>query len=81
MAEQLKRAFSNNPALTAPASEALSCLPRQGENFQEAEDGSSSNTVVEQQLEDGKRVPVANAARVSKYDIGWRRVVRHFSPA
>jgi hypothetical protein len=82
MAEQLQRVLSNNPALTAPASEALSCCPpRQGEHFQGAADGLSSNTEVVEQVKNGKGVPLVNAARVSKYDIGWRRVVRHFSPA
>jgi hypothetical protein len=82
MADELNRILSNNPALTAPASETLSCCPpKQGEHFQEAEDGSSSSTVVEEQLRNGNKIQLANAARVSKYDTGWRRVVRHFSPA
>jgi hypothetical protein len=60
MAGQLQRVLSNNPALTAPASEGLSCCPpREGEHLQGAADGSSSNRVVVEQVKNGNGIPLS----------------------
>ncbi len=84
MAEILIPVLSNNPALTNPTSQSLNCCSS-GENQENqdfpSEDALSSGTATTEQLRIQTVVAPIKATQVSKYDIGVRRVIRHFSPA
>ena len=74
--------MSNNPALTLPASQSLDCCtPRQTPRHRREEDLSTSGSAGDEELKDGNEKARAKTVGTSKYDVGWRRVVRHFSPA
>lgn len=66
--------MSNNPALTAPALHGLQCCsPGQNQHFPLG-DASSSDTATTEQRIQTRMSP-------TKYDVGFRRVIRHLSPA
>jgi hypothetical protein len=74
--------MSNNPALTAPASHGLHCCsPGQMEGVAGGEDVSFSGAKRHEELKKRAENAQTKTAAASKYDVGWRRVVRHFSPA
>lgn len=74
--------MSNNPALTAPASEVLdNYLPRQRQRQWGENVPSSATAGVEESKPDDDGQIQPRAVGFSKYDVGWRRIVRHFSPA
>lgn len=66
----------DNPALTVPASEALEY--RFNTNNNAVREGHGSNAIASQEggkdLEKGKK-------NLTKYEQGWRRIVRNFSPS
>lgn len=59
----------NNPAMTIPASRSL----------------STSGTTEPARPSDGEQKEVQGgttvAAKLTKYEVGWRRIVRNFSPS
>lgn len=79
-AAEIDRLASNNPAMTAPASRTATSrltLSRsrtrtrtQSETFEASDPSGEQETV--------QRNPTVE---LTKYDVGWRRVVRHFSPS
>lgn len=73
--QELERLASDNPAMTVPASQTVSRgkLQRQVSNRQAVKSSNPSGeqgTVIEKSLQ-----------QLTKYDVGWRRVVRNFSPS
>ncbi|KAK6368289.1 hypothetical protein LTR64_006442 [Lithohypha guttulata] len=74
---------SNNPAMTAPASSFLPPPPDHLLNRQRssnATDAASQDQIVSSTIANGT-AKVTSYRSISKYDKGWRRVVRHFSPS
>jgi hypothetical protein len=65
----MDRLASNNPAVSAPASQALD-----GE-------GHRQRKTVSDPAGDEAKVKVNGNMSPSKLDMGWRRVVRNFSPS
>ncbi|KAF3762647.1 hypothetical protein M406DRAFT_46308 [Cryphonectria parasitica EP155] len=73
--EELERVASNNPAMTAPMTSAISSR----------NDDSDGHMEVSNPAGDTEGLDMTSDAEgnqfVSKYDRGWRRVVRNFSPS
>ncbi|KAH6865603.1 sulfite transporter Ssu2 [Alternaria rosae] len=67
---ELDRVASDNPALTAPAAQRapIRRLKSQGPTSTSAAQSTGSNTTVA-------------SGELTKYDVGWRRIVRNFSPS
>jgi len=84
--DQLERLASNNPAMTMPAS---SALPLTMSRSRRQRSGTEDRPPVDDSSEDHISDPALNITTTSsnsyqpesKYDKGWRRIVRNFSPA
>lgn len=68
--EQLRRLASNTPAVTAPVSQTLSyeSVRQRAQWLQRSE-------------KDHERPKLQGSGPLTKYDVGWRRIIRNFSPA
>ena len=75
MDEQMTRMASNNPAVTIPASQTQSQRQRKPQNGHVVK---ASDPAGDQEVENPDQPPIQN---LTKYDVGWRRVVRNFSPS
>ena len=73
--EELKRMASNNPAMTAPASQIVAPDATQRHHTTQTST-EVSNPAGQQQV-----IPKEAIKQLTKYDVGWRRVVRNFSPS
>lgn len=67
MSDKMDRLASNNPAVTVPASQALN--------------GNRQRTTVSNPAGEVARAEINSNMPPSKLDVGWRRVVRNFSPS
>ena len=79
MDDQMMRTGSNNPAVTVPAvpnhhQSRRQRKPREGEKGDVSDPAGDETAVAPNQ----ELVP---SQRLTKYDVGWRRVVRNFSPS
>lgn len=69
---ELDRIASDNPALTAPAAQRIP-VSRHRSHGQAKQVSESSN--------DSQTALPESQPKLSKYDVGWRRVIRNFSPS
>ncbi|KAJ9664158.1 Plasma membrane sulfite pump involved in sulfite metabolism [Neophaeococcomyces mojaviensis] len=81
--QQLERLASNNPAMTMPANVRLPEAADCSTSVQDDSLGSAGGTkILSDPAGDITKVRSATSFRPkSKYDVGWRRVVRNFSPS
>jgi hypothetical protein len=77
--DQMLRIGSNNPAITVPSSQIYEQSRRQS-NPQEGE-GVDVSDPAGDQTKGAQNQDLDSIQRVTKYDVGWRRVVRNFSPS
>lgn len=77
--DELQRMASDNPAMTAPASQSLNApltvSPSRSRN--RANGVTASNTAGDE----AAAVSEKTQAQLTKYDTGWRRIVRNLSPS
>src|SRR4051794_26084628 len=77
MDDEMYRRASNNPAVTVPASQAYGESQRQ----RKPEKGDKVEHPAGDQTKTGPNDDFVSSRRFTKYDVGWRRVVRNFSPS
>lgn len=77
--DQMMRIGSNNPAITVPAGQIYD-QSRRHRKLQNGEEVGGSDPAGDQEdvRQDQNYV---SSLRPSKYEVGWRRVVRNFSPS
>lgn len=88
-AEDLDRLYTNNPAVTLPGSQSLprrlttQSLPRRLSTRQRTRSSHHGNGRIEvsDPAGDEATVSIDQEPALTKYDVGWRRVVRNFSPS
>jgi hypothetical protein len=77
--DQMFRIGSNNPAITVPAVQIYDqsrrqCKPQKGEEVDVSDPAGDQTEVAQSQ-------DFVSGHSPTKYDVGWRRVVRNFSPS
>lgn len=77
--DQMYRIGSNNPAVTVPAAQIYEESRRQRRS-QKEEDVELAEPAGDQTKE-AERHDFASSQDLTKCDVGWRRVVRNFSPS
>ncbi|EXJ87434.1 hypothetical protein A1O3_04394 [Capronia epimyces CBS 606.96] len=86
---EMERLASNNPAMTVPASQIISRsgverMRSHGSNtFTSSDPAGDNETVIKRTSSQSPPVasPHGGHGQPSKYEVGWRRVVRNFSPS
>src|SRR4051794_9705555 len=79
MDDQMTRVGSNNPAVTVPAVQRYDQSRRHWKGQNEEEVDNSQATSDETKI--SKDRGLVTSQHRTKYDVGWRRVVRNFSPS
>jgi hypothetical protein len=77
--DQMFRIGSNNPAITVPAVQAYEQSHRQRKP--QKGEGVQVSGPAGDQTEAAPSQDLVSSQRLTKYDVGWRRVVRNFSPS
>jgi hypothetical protein len=77
--DQMFRTGSNNPAITVPTGQTYDQSRRQSRSQKEGDVELADPA--DDQTKKAERPDCASNQNLTKYDVGWRRVVRNFSPS